>query len=376
MEERVQQLAGTMDQQREESGPHGSRQELPLGWPPESTPLTPHPDRPLQTEPPFPRPITPIAERVYVYAPRDVKCPRFTGERSPIGGSVEEWIREVRKALVGQPFTAAEQVQWVCGLLDGEAKREVAFSLDTERAQLEEIFTVLLEHFGCDQTYVAIQRQFFHRRQGEQESIREFTQALVALLGQLQKKDPRVVPLPDMVLRDTFIENIYNTRLHQELTQVLRAHPDKSFRDIREVALHWERRQAALSVARSGPAPGPVTAKANVSLATSEAQNAQVTSKELQECREALRQQQQQLDLILQRLSTSPVMARSNHPSPSTRLATRRPPLPFQPDGTPICLRCHEVGHIARHCPQLAARPPPDRPPLRARAQTSAPAEN
>ena len=376
MEERAQRLTSMMDGRQEESGPHGSRQEPPLDWQQEPTPPTPQLDRPLQTGTPTIRPITPIPERVYVYAPRDVKCPRFSGERANVGGSVEDWIREARKALVGQPFTVAEQVQWVCGLLDGEAKREVAFSLDTERASLEEVFAVLLDHFGCDQTYVAIQRQFFHRRQGEHESIREFTQALVALLGQLQQKDPRVVPLPDMVLRDTFIENIYNTRLHQELTQVLRAHPEKSFRDIREIALHWERRQAALSVARPATAAGPAAPRASARSTTVEAQTAQVTSRDIQECREALRQQQQQLDLILQRLSTSNTMARPARSSPLPRPPVRRPPLPFQPDGTPICLRCQEAGHIARHCPHQNTRPPPDQPHPQARAQTGSLAEN
>ena len=201
---------------------HETATEWPVGGaPPGSRPTTPS----LHPPSTAPHNLAPTPERVYVYAPRDTKCSRFSGDRTRGSSRVEEWIQDVRKALVGQPLTPAEQVTWVVDLLDGEAKREVAFSVDIECAQLDTVFTVLLEHFGCDQTYIAIQRQFFHRRQGERESIREFTHALVTLLEQLQTKDPRVVPLPDMVLRDTFVENICDTKLHQELTQVLRNHP-------------------------------------------------------------------------------------------------------------------------------------------------------
>ena len=307
------------------------------------------------------RPETPppptAPERIYVYAPREVKCSRFSGDRHGCGGRVEDWITEVRKALVGRPLSASEQVAWVYELLDGEAKREVTFSLDIERTQVEAIFSVLLEHFGCDQTYVAIQRQFFHRRQGQKETLREFTQALVDLLQQLQTKDPRVVPLPDMVLRDTFIENVFSLKLHQELTQALRAHPERSFKEMRDIALQWERRQVTLGNIRPRTVdshdPPPAAAQA-VAVNT---QSTTQVSKELQECREALRKQQLQLDAILQHLTAPP--AGSGHPlAPrAPRPAPRRPPLPFQEDGTPICLRCREPGHIAKWCPRIQPLP-------------------
>ena len=364
-----------MDQRQEERR-GGTSMEPFTTWPTTTAPLTPRAASNPQHEPPRTRPSTPPPERIYVYAPREVKCSRFAGERKGTDPNIEDWIKEVRRALVGQPYTAAEQAQWVCALLDGEAKREVTFSLDTDTTSVEAIFSVLLEHFGCDQNYVAIQRQFFHRRQGSTESIREFTQALVALLEQLQQKDSRVVPLPDMVLRDTFIENIYNTRLHQELTQVLRAHPDRTFREIRDTALQWERRQAALSAARPSTTSKTPTIQAQAHVVTADSQATQATSTELQECREALRRQQQQLDLILQRLATPPPPHRPLPLLPIPRAPPRRPPLPFQADGTPICLRCHEPGHLARHCPQLDSRPSPARPPRAFRPPTAPPAEN
>ena len=319
--------------------------------------------------------VPPTQERIYVYAPRETKCPRFSGELKGQGSGVEDWITEVRKALLGRPWTPAEQVTWVCDLLDGEAKREVAFSLDLEGASLDAIFDILLEHFGCDQTYIAIQRQFFHRQQGEKESLREFTQALTTLLNQLQQKDHRLVPFPDMILRDTFVENLFNTKLHQELSQTLRNHPERTFREIRDLALQWERRQVALDATRPRVSPAIPTSRQGNSLAKVDTQSAHSVSNELQECREALRKQQQQLDLILQRLAT-PLTDPRERPPPGYHASGQRPPLPFCPDGTPICLRCHEPGHIARRCPNVTSRQTPAPPRPRTQAQTATPAEN
>ena len=373
MEERFQAVCEQMEQLRAENELLRQQRGSSADWAATSAPLTPRNGTPAPAVLSDVPTCAEKPERVYVYAPKENKCPRFSGDRKSHGQRVEDWIKEVKKALTGQPLAPTEQVTWVCDLLDGEAKREVAFSLNLEDTHIDAIFEVLLEHFGCDQTYVAIQRQFFHRRQGEKETIREFTHALVVLLEQLQRKDPRVVPLPDMVLRDTFIENIHDTKLHQELTQVLRNHPDHSFREVRDLALRWERRQAALGVARPRvmSCETPSTTQVHTS---AHAHTAQDHSQELQECRDALRQQQQQLNLILQRLSTSWSAPPIGPSRPATKRPPQRPSPQFLADGTPICLRCQKPGHMARQCPHATPPliPPSQAPQTQVQAATAA----
>ena len=314
------------------------------------------PDCSLPGTPPRPPAPPPVPERIYVYAPRENKCSRFSGERLNSTASAEDWVKEARKALVGQPLTPAEQVTWVCDLLDGEAKREVTFSLDLEQVHVNDVFAVLLEHFGCDQPYVALQRQFFQRQQGKTESLREFAQVLVTLLQQLQKKDERMVPLPDLVLRDTFVENLRNIKLHQELVQVIRTHPNQTFREIRDLALRWERRQLALGATRA-PTPSPSDqTPATSRTVTTDTHVAPQTCPEFQEFRETLQKQQAQLDMIMQKLTTS-ASAPWVAPPPLLPRPPRQRPLPFQPDGTPICLRCGEPGHMIRRCPRMLTNP-------------------
>ena len=128
MEEQFQTLCEQMEQLRAEN--NALRQQR--GLPPDSAPVTPRNETP--PPPGAADACHPSAkrERVYVYAPPENKCPRFAGERHGRGQRVEDWIKDVRKALVGQPLTPSEQVTWVCDLLDGEAKREVNFSLNLE----------------------------------------------------------------------------------------------------------------------------------------------------------------------------------------------------------------------------------------------------
>ena len=213
----------------------------------------------------------------------------------------------------------------------------------------EAIFTILLDNFGCDQTYVMLQRQFFQRRQQDNESIREFSHALLHLMELLKCKDPRGVTHPELVIRDTFIENVREAKLQRELAHLVRQHPNHSFTDIRNAAIKWEKRGPPIGTQRaraysfdshvSGVSHGEVDTNAISGR----------PSDELGELKECLRKQQAQLDAILKHLG--PSSSAPNYVNPQGFPNGNRPkPYKFQPDGKPICMRCNRAGHIARFC--------------------------
>lgn len=159
---------------------------------------------------------------------------------------VEDWVEEARKSLSMQQTPLLEQATFLCDLLDGVAKREIMFSSPSDRSNPEAIFTILLDNFACDQTYVTLQKQFFQRQLREHESIREFSQALLGL-DLLKTKDPRGVPNPDMVLRDAFIENVCDSKLQRDLAHLVQQHPTHSFKNVCEVAIKLEKRKPPVS---------------------------------------------------------------------------------------------------------------------------------
>lgn len=246
-------------------------------------------------------PVVPPVERVYIQAPRERKCARFSGKMSQDAMTVEDWVEEARRSLASRHMTSKEQASFLYDLLDGEAKREVKFSSREERENPDSILAILQENFGCSKSYVVLQKQFFQRRQQEGESIRQYSHALAELMELLKSRDPRGVSNPDLVLRDQFIENVREDLLHRELFRSVQQTPRLTFREVRNEALKWGGRNARSSVPR---------ARAHSCESQSVAESEEVDSNavyarpknELAELKEGLRKQQAQLDAILKHL--------------------------------------------------------------------------
>ena len=67
---------------------------------------------------------------------------------------VEEWVDEARRTFGAQHMSQSEKTLFVFDLLDGEAKAEVKLRPSGERDSSEKIFLLLLEPYGCSQSYI------------------------------------------------------------------------------------------------------------------------------------------------------------------------------------------------------------------------------
>ena len=188
---------------------------------------------------PVPATTSPPVTGRYVFLPRERKCPRFLGKIAQDSLTVEEWVDEARRSLGARPMSQSKKTLLVFDLLDGEAKAEVKLRPSGERSNPEQIFTILLEAYGCSQSYITLQQQFFQRRQLEGESLREYSHVIMSLMEMVRRKAPLCFPNPDNVLRDQFIEHVKDNMLKRELRRHMRLHPNSSFLDIRGEALRW-----------------------------------------------------------------------------------------------------------------------------------------
>lgn len=278
---------------------------------------------------------TPVEHLVCV--PRERKCPRFSGKMSVDNISVEDWVEEANRSLTTRRMSKLEQALFLYDLLDGEAKREIKFSPAADRNDPQKIFEILKNNFRCSKSLNALYRQFYHRRQFESESVREYSHVLMELMEQIKEKDTDLEH-SDRLIRDQFVEGLRNEKLQGDLLDQIAANHRLSFRAIRSEALDWINRHAQTT-------PRPRAYSCNSYEADSNVVSASPSS-ELTELRECFRKQQAQLDAILSKLGQS-------HSVPSS---TNRPvgaqsrPYKFQADGKPICLRCNKAGHIARLC--------------------------
>lgn len=280
-----------------------------------------------------------VSTPAYVYVPRERKCSRFSGKRSVDMLPVEDWVEEVRSALIVRPVPVAEKALFVCDLLDGEAKAEIKFRPLHDRDDPEKVFSVLLDLYGCSQSLVSLQKQFFQRRQQEGESLREYSHALMALMEAMKRKNLQGICDPDFTLRDQFIEHMRDGNLRRELKRQVRSNVELSFLEVRAEAIRWVDEGETVSVR-----PRAHSCAADVQVVRGSSDSTSETVSELAELKECLLKQQGQLDVILKHLSLNTGDNGGGVVGPRPR------PARFQADGKPICMRCNRVGHIARFC--------------------------
>lgn len=277
----------------------------------------------------------PVSER-YVFVPRERKCPRFSGKSSD--GSLES-----------RHMSSSEQALFVYDHLDGEAKTEIKFRAVADRKNHNRILDILVEIYGCSQSYISLQKQFFQRRQLEGESLREFSHSLLSLMEVIKRRSPTAIPNADHLVRDQFIEHVRDSMLRRELKRSLRFNPDASFLTIRSEAIRWVEEGEHIGNPRaraySCDTQIEVVSDCNIESQT-------VTTKphnDWVELKETLSKQQAQLDLLLNHFALTNTQPTQSQPA---TVAKNRPVKTYRydPTGKPICIRCNQAGHIARFC--------------------------
>ena len=298
-------------------------------------------------------PPTRIVTR-FVQLARERKCPLFSGGSGEDTLPVETWVAEVRKCWEGQNWTVAEQVLFISDHLTGNARAEVEFHPEQERATPTQIFALLVEHFKHSQSYVHTLAQFCQRHQRSDESVREFSYGLKRLMDTIERNVPGAVPNSDQLLRDQLVEHVRDPVLRRLLDQRLAADPRLTFPEVRAVAVRWEEARPTVTRARArsqslssldqgagaatrelraamedprprvpAPAPPPTRVRDD-------------TQRQLEELTRAVAQ-------LAGQVSALSGDGRPGGPGPRPGRA---------PDGRPICFQCGVAGHIARFCPQ------------------------
>ncbi|KAJ7986826.1 hypothetical protein DPEC_G00332420 [Dallia pectoralis] len=150
---------------------------------------------------------TSVTERLIV-VPRDRKCTTFRG-RSGIG--LTEWLDEVKACMRARHLSASEQVFFLFDHLEGEAREEINHRHIIERGDPTKIIAALQEMYGCYESYVALQKAFFSRRQQEGETLQE-----LGLMASVKRSAPSGMPNFEVLLRVQFVEHVLKGALHRE----------------------------------------------------------------------------------------------------------------------------------------------------------------
>ncbi|XP_038150223.1 uncharacterized protein LOC119789420 [Cyprinodon tularosa] len=121
------------------------------------------------------------ADRI-IYLPRERKCPIFRGTH---GVGVEDWIEEVRTSMRVRHVGPTDQAAFIFDHLEGEARDEIKYRSSSEREDPETVFTILKELYGCQQSYVSLQEDFFSRRPAMIGHSRHLRRTLMRMMWRL-----------------------------------------------------------------------------------------------------------------------------------------------------------------------------------------------
>ncbi|XP_062416593.1 uncharacterized protein LOC134121324 [Pungitius pungitius] len=305
---------------------------------------------PSSAAPTIPTVNAPVTERLIV-VPRDRKCPTFRG-RSGIG--LTEWLDEVQACMRARHLSVADQAFFLFDHLEGEAREEIKHRPSTERGDPTKIIEALQELYGCYESYVALQEAFFSRRQQDGETLQEFSLALMSLMAAVKQSAPNGMPNSEVLLRDQFVEHVFEGALRRELKQLVRRKPTMVLLEVRGEAIRWEREGLPGGArGRSHSVPSALGMQFGVQCGPQGLNTSQAS--DLSEMREMLKLQQEQLNQLTQSIA----LLQSSQPR-------NRPPY----KGPVICRRCQQPGHFARECEGIRA-PPHTEPVLSAHQQSS-----
>jgi len=104
-------------------------------------------------------------------------------EGACLGIDVAEWIEDVHASLRARHLAPVDQAHFKLRMrygsdLEGKGKIQKRF------------FSILQELYACSQSYVALQEDFFGRKQLEGESLKEYSHSLFSLMERVVKCAP------------------------------------------------------------------------------------------------------------------------------------------------------------------------------------------
>lgn len=270
-----------------------------------------------------------VASDRLLYAPRERRCPMFRGA---MGIGIVEWVEEVRASMRARRLAPVDQAYFIYDHLEGPAKDEIKYRPKQDREDPERVLSILQEVYGCPLSYVALQKDFFSRKQLDGESLQEYSHALFELMEKIVRNAPQAIPNSSVLLRDQFVEHVNDPDLRRALKQCVRTKPTATLLDVRGEAIRWER-EGILPEGRPRSFSVPSICATHTSRVLDKA--SVPPQIEMAEIRELLRKQQEQLSQLSERL-----------------LQLQNPPRWSQPqnNGPVICRRCQQPGHFARDC--------------------------
>ena len=227
--------------------------------------------------------------------------------------------------------------------LDGPARRELFYAEDEDTDTSEKIFKVLDEAFGETRTAAELEDGFHSRSQRKGETLREFANALVALVKRAQVKEPNVFPDKENVLKDRFTRKVTHKGLRRALRDKVEQEPHMTFRALRKYATDWMEEEEP-SRALSQEIETEIDEKRVFTPQRQEEESNSTNSTTMSQVLSMLSQQQQVQTKILEQQNKLFEMIGNRQRNQGSYGLQGKPTQIFR------CYRCNQPAHRVRDC--------------------------
>ena len=298
------------------------------------------------------------SETTYVSKERKIKT--FSGRpKLDTDLSIDDWIDEITLVFQSRRYTDGEKIDLIYSHLEGEARDELKFRPNIRRDP-ELMLNCLRNAFGDHDSVTILQKHFFERVQGKDESIRQYSYALLDLFQKVVKKDDSV--FSEKTLSEQFAQNLYDPYIRKEIKKIFRSRPQISFFELRDECIlisEEEERYTASKSATTSSYLQPET--------TRKPETGTDTTSSVDKLMKIVEQQQNQIQSLTTMLSKAN-FSRNQRTSGSERVPTSNPDTGSstksvvdgagQRTGSAYverrkCFKCNVVGHIAVNCPRF-----------------------
>ena len=154
------------------------------------------------------------------------------------GDDIADWIESITN-YIAKFTTESEKVDCILNNLDHRPYTEVRFRIDRSKGFPVEVFKILNDIYGNKNTFSQLQKKLFSREQQPGESIDDYSYALIDLLIQMEKMDPKLRDNSDQILKDIFSEGVADIPLKHEMKRLNREKTEQRYFEMRDEAKRW-----------------------------------------------------------------------------------------------------------------------------------------
>lgn len=173
---------------------------------------------------------------------RDVRQRSYAGKLrkfktlSRIHPHPTEWVEEIRAYVDSFFEDDGDKCMFVQGLLEREVKNELKVRLDIVTISSGELLDELMTLYGDVKTVADLRMEFFHRTQGNSETVEEFAVAIVDLMVQVRAKDGMLFEQSDEMMKAQFAAGLTSVVLRREMKRLLQEQASLTFSQFRKRA--------------------------------------------------------------------------------------------------------------------------------------------